>query len=358
MAGALLGNLFNEVKAKVDAFIKTFLNAGGKMTLLLDGGENTNHEHLVNFLVVLGEMALFLDSKMIGAVNKTTENQATIVQEVLALYGGVESFAAVATDNTQSCLSMRDIVCEFNPGIVGLNDQAHVANLAFKDIYAIPFITTGFGASSSISAYIRSHQYINALYKICKAEFNTTLKQRGDNATPTASKFGANPNTRFGYSLNGVEECFRNQKACVDLVFDRTKLQKATKLDTAAKEEAFEKFVGLIESRDTWGSMEIVIKVLTPLRLYLRLWDTDKVYITTILRETKALCAKMEAVLQELCASGDILNSDKLLVLRTLDARIDGPITQKIKVTFWPIFTTSSKADLQIPTQIASQIFF
>lgn len=333
MAGALLGNLFEEVKAKVDAFIKIFLNSGGKMTLLLDGWENVNHDHLVNFLVVIGEMALFLDSKMIGAVNQTAQNQAAMVQEVLAPHGGVDSFAAVATDNTQSCLNMRDIVCELNPGIVGLNDQAHVANLAFKEICALPFVAKGLEASAFISTYIRNHQYVNALYKICKTEFNTTLKQRGDTDIPTAINFSPTATTRFGYSLDGIEECVRNQKACVDLVFDRTQLQKATNANTAAKKEAVETFVGLVESRDSWHYMDIAIKVLTPLRVYLRLWDTDKVDITTILKETKALRANLEDVLEELCASRKIRDSDRLLALRTLDTRIDGAITAKVKVT-------------------------
>lgn len=51
---------------------------------------------------------------MIGEINQTAENQANTVRYVLSPYGGVDSFAAVATVNKQSCLNMRDIICYLN----------------------------------------------------------------------------------------------------------------------------------------------------------------------------------------------------------------------------------------------------
>lgn len=121
----------------MDAFIKIFLVAGEKMALLLDDWENVNHEHLVNFLVVIGEMALFLASKMIGDVNQTADNQATMVESILSPYEGVDSFAAVATDNTQSCLNMRDVICDLNPGIVGLRMTKRMSQTFYLRMFVL-----------------------------------------------------------------------------------------------------------------------------------------------------------------------------------------------------------------------------
>lgn len=285
MSGALLDNLYNDVKAKVDSFINIFLRTGDKTTMVLDGWENVNREHLVNFLVVIGGMTLFLDSKMIGSTNQTADNQAKMVQTVLEPYGGVESFAAVASDNTASC--MNDIICNANPGIVSLNDQAHVANLLFSDVCKIKFIVSAIDSCSTMSSYIRNHQYVNALYKTCKTEFNETLKQRKDENTDTAVNFSSIPATRFCYRLDAVEECLRNRKACLDLIFAQDKLQQAANPNTSAKKEAYDGFIKTVEARSTWRSMVVAVKVLTPLRVYLRLFDKDVVDITSILRDTK-----------------------------------------------------------------------
>lgn len=303
------------------------------MTLVLDGWENVNHEHLVNFLVTIGDMTLFLDSKMIGATNQCAENQATMVQSVLQPYGGVHSFAAVTSDNTASCLNMRDIVSNRYPGLVSLNDQAHVANLLFSDVCKVKIITSAVDSCSIISSFIRNHQYVNALYKICKQEFNETLKQRQDKDTATAVNFSAIPATRFGYRLNAIEEYFRNQKACLDLIFDQQKLEKAVNSNTTTKKEAYSASIKTVESRNVWKSMATAVKVLTTLRIYLRHFDTDTVDIRIILRETKAMRAKMEKELGKLISAVDITLADKNAVLEAVDTCINGPISGKIKVT-------------------------
>eukprot|EP00173_Palmaria_palmata_P001449 Plantae.Rhodophyta-Palmaria_palmata.ctg18085.p1 GENE.Plantae.Rhodophyta-Palmaria_palmata.ctg18085~~Plantae.Rhodophyta-Palmaria_palmata.ctg18085.p1 ORF type:complete len:265 (-),score=47.86 Plantae.Rhodophyta-Palmaria_palmata.ctg18085:161-955(-) len=78
--------------------------------------------------------------------------------------------------------------------------------------------------------------------------------------------------------------------------------------------------------------METFIDILTPLRVYLRLWDKDKVDITAIFRETLVLQSKMEAVFGKLCSSGAIRRTAKTSILRALDARINGPLTLKVRV--------------------------
>lgn len=69
------------------------------MTRMIDGWDNVNHAHVVNFLAIVGSVFVFLDSAMVGFVKQNAENQAKIVQDILNRFNGVKSFAAVVTDN-------------------------------------------------------------------------------------------------------------------------------------------------------------------------------------------------------------------------------------------------------------------
>lgn len=45
LSGNLVNELYDDVKGKVDLFVKEYLDRGGKMTPLLDGWETTSKEH-------------------------------------------------------------------------------------------------------------------------------------------------------------------------------------------------------------------------------------------------------------------------------------------------------------------------
>lgn len=47
----------------------------------------------MNFVAIVGMAAVFLESQMVGKVNMTASAQASMVQTVLAPYGGVKAFA-------------------------------------------------------------------------------------------------------------------------------------------------------------------------------------------------------------------------------------------------------------------------
>lgn len=143
---------------------------------------------------------------MVGAANQTAENQAATVDTILEPYGGVKSFEAVASDNPASCLNMRDLICTKHPGIVSLNDQAHVANLLFKDVMVILYLAEAFAAGVYITNFVRGHQYLLAYYKEFKESFKAGWKQRDDVFTETATNFGKPAATRFGYGSN-IKTC-------------------------------------------------------------------------------------------------------------------------------------------------------
>lgn len=105
------------------------------------------------------------------------------------------------------------------------------------------------------------------------------------------------------------------------------------KLNTSARKRAFYDFVELVEDRDTCKAFGAVVKVLNPLRIYLWQWDWDNVDTTTILAATEKKRNDLENVLEELRSSGAITASDMTAVLRTVDARVHGSVSNKVKVT-------------------------
>lgn len=124
------------------------------MTLVLDGWGDVRHEHVVNFVAINSSSAVFIDSIVVGSVNRTAENQTTMVQNVLEPFRGVKGFAAIITDNNQSCVNVRSRVNQNYPGIVSLNDQSHVSDLLVENISKFPWVESVFAKATLLSNYI------------------------------------------------------------------------------------------------------------------------------------------------------------------------------------------------------------
>lgn len=184
LSGPYLDALHKEVKEKVDAYINAFLTSGGQMTFVLDGWDDTNRAHVVNFIAVLKEAAIFLDSKCVVERNQNAEAQAEMVSGVLEQYGGVNAFAAVLSENTQSCFKMRDVVAGKYPGIVSLNDQSHVANLGLSDIQKTPFGNRVLEKALQVNNFVLQHQYALAYFRKVMVQCNKSLKALSGESEP------------------------------------------------------------------------------------------------------------------------------------------------------------------------------
>lgn len=116
--GVMLDDFYEGVRAEVLGLVRLFLERGGRMTLIIDAWEDVNHAHVVNFLAVMGNATVFLDSVSVGDVNQTAEKQAENVQSILDSFGEAKAFEAVCKNNTQSCVNMRESIVHKNPGMV------------------------------------------------------------------------------------------------------------------------------------------------------------------------------------------------------------------------------------------------
>lgn len=133
-----------------------------KAVLVLDALENVRHDHILNLLALVNDKPIFLDSVYCGDESQSAENQALLVQEKLNKYGGMSNFNALGTENTASCLEMRRLVAERNPGMVSLNDQGHVSNLLIGDICEETWGKGVIERPLAVSSYVRGHQRLLA----------------------------------------------------------------------------------------------------------------------------------------------------------------------------------------------------
>eukprot|EP00170_Pyropia_yezoensis_P001632 contig_7065_g1636 len=125
---------------------------GRNAVLVLDAWESVSHHPIVNLMAFIGDKAVFLDSVYCGDQCQDAEGQARLLQEKLVNYGGLTYFNAVGSDNAAACLGMRRLVTANNPGLVSLNDQAHVANLLLGDLCTIYWLRNVEQTAVTVSA--------------------------------------------------------------------------------------------------------------------------------------------------------------------------------------------------------------
>jgi Protein of unknown function (DUF 659) len=154
MASVRLPELYAMTKVLVREALSEWAEFA-KAALLVDGGESTTNEHIVNFLAVAGDKGYFLESFQTGSDRKGAADQAALVQRVIDLYPGI--FHAVVSDSTTCCRQMREVIAAANPGMASINDQAHAANLLASDLRNTFVLKNTINDASVVAKYVRNH---------------------------------------------------------------------------------------------------------------------------------------------------------------------------------------------------------
>lgn len=238
-------------------------------------------------------------------------------------YGAMKAFAAAGSDNTSSCMIMRQIVADAYPGIVSLNDQSHVASLAITDMCKTSFCKRVIAKVLVINNLIMNHQYVLAVYCRLMAKFNTALKAAGgsvesDEATvflapvddadekidsdpvrqpeETSVNFMTVAKTRFAYRVDIAERRIRNKKVVQEMVDDISYL--ISKVDSSSTAQAtLNEFLAVVDGRQTWTDIKVLFEILTPMRIYLRAFDKDLIDLTVVYSKTTDMIQKYESLL-------------------------------------------------------------
>jgi Protein of unknown function (DUF 659) len=177
--GGWMDDLYMDVKKRVTDLLVSWAKQGIS-TLALDGWENVNKYHVVNFLCISGCAAIFLDSIDTGSESQTAERQASVAQEVMDAHGAADCFSAVATDSAESCMTMRASLAVKFPGLVPLGDQARIANLMFVDMLKMPWASAVVENACFVGAYIRGRQTLSSQYRAKVIELTNLSRTRRD----------------------------------------------------------------------------------------------------------------------------------------------------------------------------------
>ncbi|OSX70221.1 hypothetical protein BU14_0849s0002 [Porphyra umbilicalis] len=188
--------MYNETRKEVLDLLASWV-VRCKAVCVLDAWENVKQHHIVNLLAEVGDNVVFLDS-------------ARLVLEKLDKYGGMNTFHALATDNAAACVEMRRLVPVANPGLVSLNDQAHVANLLVGDLCRVSWMQGRVSTATAVSAFKRRHSRILAAYEAAKLRYNKSLPADAASKQQTAVSYVTPSTTRFRYNRDLMAAYARN----------------------------------------------------------------------------------------------------------------------------------------------------
>lgn len=336
MAGPLLDRLYEDTLTHVTRTLSQWCSRR-KAVLVLDAWENVRHDHIVNLMAIVGGTAVFLDSVYCGDECQDAEGQAQLLQEKLLAYGGLTNFNAVGSDNTASCLEMRRLVTSNNPGLVSLNDQAHVANLVLGDLCKIPWMRQAIQEATAVSLYVRNHQRLLAAYTQEKSRFNQNLDSDAAKEKRTAVAYASPCATRFLYNRDLLLTCVRNRLALRNVVErnNGADLARLVKPRDQTARDAQATFLRVVESATSARDWAAACHILDPVGVYLRLFDGQSTRLSLVLPATLQLYAKVMALEGELRISGSPSTAPPSVFSQACAAvkkRMCGPTDRSVRV--------------------------
>ena len=115
--------------------------------IIWDGWEDATSPPVLNVLLRTestgmrsGRRKFFLESVYMSQERVGASGYIQILESVLLKYGGMNRISAVTSDRAQCCVNARNSLTEWYPNLVGVQEQAHVANLAMQDIGRLPWV--------------------------------------------------------------------------------------------------------------------------------------------------------------------------------------------------------------------------
>lgn len=170
---------------------------------------------------------------------------------------------------------MRRQVAERNPGLVSLNDQAHVSNLLIGDLCKEGWVKGVIQWALVVSSYVRGHQRLLAAYNLEKSLYNQTLSSEAASEKRTAVAYLTPSTTRFLYHRDLLSACVRNRPAPRNLLErnNGSELQCLVRPRDASAQDAQATFLSVAESAADARDWVAVHSMLDPVCEYLRLFD-------------------------------------------------------------------------------------
>jgi Protein of unknown function (DUF 659)/hAT family C-terminal dimerisation region len=254
IADELLNEVYEEVKVQADEQI----SKATTLCMVSDGWSNINRESVQNF-VICTPKPFFFNATFSGEESHTAEWIANqITQQMDSI--GIQKFSAVITDTASVMKAAWRIIEGKYSNIVCLGCNSHIINLLIGDILKIDEVKVVVNNAKMIVNYFRSH--IQAAAKLKRIQIENYSKEISL-VLPAL--------TRWGTHLS----CFQSlQKSKIAL--------EQTLMDSHIRQKMDQTMRNNILSEEFWKMLDLMIKILEPMVVALKLFESDTSTLSTI----------------------------------------------------------------------------
>jgi hypothetical protein len=268
LANELLNDVYDEVKSQTDEQI----SKANTLCMVSDGWSNINRESVQNFIVCTPK-PIFFNATFSGEESHTGEwvaNEITQQMETI----GVHRFSAVITDTASVMKAAWRRIEEKYSNVVCLGCNSHIINLLIGDILKIDEVKAIVDNAKIIVNYFKSHVQASAKLKRIQAE---NYNQEIALVLPIL--------TRWGTHL----DCFKSlQKSKIAL--------EQTLMDPEIRKKMNSSARNYILSEEFWEKLDVIIKILEPIVIVLKLFESDTSTLSTVYFHFKQLMNQISEI--------------------------------------------------------------
>ena len=252
------------------------------------------------------------------------------IKGVMDGFGGHRRVCEVTSDSASSCLVARRIYAEKFDGIVGVNDQAHIADLLMEDVASLPWVKEVLEKVDGFCTYLHKHRTVKKIFKSVLAEYNkivyklnaTISKDDGEadesrDCSPNGqTEFSARmkllnsledvndarsitvktgimlkrpSNTRFASNEGVLDSFLRSHNALHGLLQSNRFIAHFNSKTAEEKERRDRRFCGPIRDHELVRQSRVVLELFELMRKYLRVFDEDAARIWDVAPLTRCL---------------------------------------------------------------------
>ena len=330
----------------------------GYGTIVFDGWDDVNRSSVVNVLLRVESKStmksFFLDSVFTGYAKVGATEYVKIIEKVMGDFGGLKRVCGIASDSARACVNARNALARKYPGLIGMQDRAHVADLLMKDIGKLDFVSDIIDKVNMLVVETRDkRKLLSFLRKAVKRE-NSRLRceidQDGVDAQDADVSLPSDPMhpdrlfpplrktalmlqkpsvTRFASISDTLEAFIRTRDVLYQVVGDRQferQLFHADKPEQQTRREIYKDLVGILSFLDSVKEIHNVFRLC---RRYLRVFDKEK---DTSVSDVVPCTESLGEALTKVPSSSEYLTPERLAMIRAVfKKRKDGPIGRSIQ---------------------------
>lgn len=296
---ALLANEVANVSCKLDSFKAQLSTTGG--TLVSDGWTNVQNRAIINFLLVTGDGAMFVDGVDTSGQIKDADFIATELAKRIDSIGS-DNIVQVVTDSAGNCVAARNKLAVKYTSIAFSPCTAHCLDLLLEDIGKLCWVRDIIIRGHEVVKFITNHQ---SPLDYFRSKSKLELLKPGE--------------TRFASNFVMMQRLMATKDAIRETVMDRGFKQWLSKTTRKKSIRDNGKLItDTVVDGSFWDSVTLLTSVCEPIVSLLRLVDgakpcVGKIYWKMFQLDQGVLNSTMLDAAQKSCLSGLINSRWKML---------------------------------------------